>query len=401
MESKPKMLRRRFGRTGIDLPVLTCGGMRFQQSWNAGDVVSESNQSNLEATLDHALSLGMNHIETARGYGTSEKQVGSFLQHIPRHQYVLQTKVAPSEDPDQFERDVFDSLSRLRVSYVDLLSIHGINDDTTLAYALRDGGCLSRALELKQRGLVRYVGFSTHAPERVILSAIYDGRFDYVNLHYYWAFQQNLRALRAASARDMGILIISPNDKGGRLYEPPEKLLRLTAPLSPMVYNDWFCLAHPEISTLSIGASKPSDFDEHVHAVMSFTQSLSDVRQIIAPIEARLTAEYERVLGREWATTWQVGLPSYDAVPGQINVQEILRLYNLAKAFDMLAYGQMRYNLLENGGHWFPGKPAVGFDDAAITSALADSPHAERIPELLRDAHRLLVGAKQKRLQST
>ena len=104
-------------------------------------------------------------------------------------------------------------------------------------------------------------------------------------------------------------------------------------------------------------------------------------------------------MGRVWATTWQEGLPRYERVPGQINVREILRLYNLAKAYDLLAYGQMRYNLLENGGHWFPGKPAVGFVDAELTAALRDSPHAAKIPEILRDAHKMLVGPKQKRLQ--
>lgn len=401
METRSKLLTRRFGRTQIDLPVLTCGGMRFQHSWSAGDEVSEANQTKLEATVRRALSLGITHIETARGYGTSEKQLGVVLQHVPRHQYFLQTKVAPSDDPSQFERDVLDSMSRLRASYVDFLSLHGLNDETTMNYALRDGGCLERALELRQRGLVRYVGFSTHAVESVILTGICDGRFDYVNLHYYWAFQQNLRALRAAAARDMGILVISPNDKGGRLYEPPEKLVRMTSPLSPMVYNDLFCLAHPEITTLSIGAAKPSDFDEHVQAAAIADEQGKRLRSVVAPIEARLTAEYERILGKEWATTWQNGLPYYEAMPGKINVREILRLYNLAKAFDMLAYGQMRYNLLDNGGHWFPGKPAVDFEDNAVILALKDSPHAERIPEILKDAHRMLVGTKQKRLQAS
>jgi len=393
------MLTRQFGRTTIAMPVLTCGGMRFQQSWNHADAVSIESQASVEATIRRALELGITHIETARGYGTSEKQLGNVLPKIPRHQYILQTKVAPTEDPAEFERDFMDSLSRLKVSYVDLLGLHGLNNAYTMELALRDGGCLERALELKQRGLVRSVGFSTHAPEDVILRGIGDGRFDYVNLHFYWVFQQNLRAIRAAAARNMGILIISPNDKGGRLYEPPEKLTHLTAPLSPMVYNDLFCLAQPEISTLSIGVSRASDFDEHVKAIALFEQHATDPRRLIAPIEARLTAEYERVLGKAWANTWQEGLPPWEEVPGQINVREILRLYNLANAYDLLAYAKMRYNLLENGGHWFPGKSAAHVDDVEMAKALRSSPHAAKLPELLRSAHQMLAGTKQKRLQ--
>jgi predicted aldo/keto reductase-like oxidoreductase len=373
--------------------------MRFQQSWNAADDVGHESQNNTELTVRRSLALGINHFETARGYGTSEKQLGLVLHKIPRHEFILETKVAPTDDPAVFERDFLDSLSRLKVSYVDLLALHGLNDEVTLARALRDGGCLDRAIELRQRGFIRAIGFSSHAPEEIILKAICDGKFDYVNLHFYWSFQQNLRALRAAAARDMGVLIISPNDKGGRLYDPPAKLATLTAPFHPMVFNDLFCLAHPEITTLSIGVAKPSDFDEHLKAVAILEKHALDLRQLLGPIELRLTTEYERVLGRTWANTWQEGLPHYDRIPGHINVREILRLYNLAKAFDLLAYGQMRYNLLESGGHWFPGKPAVGFDDNELSTALSTSPHAAKIPEILRDAHKMFVGPKQRRLQ--
>ncbi|HEY5959726.1 MAG TPA: aldo/keto reductase [Polyangiaceae bacterium] len=394
------MLTRRFGRTGLSIPVLTAGAMRYQQSWNAADPVTPENQANLEATLLRALDLGINHIETARGYGTSEKQLGVILPRLPRHQLIVQTKIGPQRDPDQFERDFLDSLKRLNLTYVDLLGIHGLNDRDCMDLTLRDGGCLERALSLKQRGLVRFVGFSTHAPLEVILDGIKDGRFDYVNLHYYWAFQQNLAAVRAAAARDMGILVISPNDKGGKLYEPPERLRRLTEPYSPMVYNDLFCLAHPELSTLSIGVSRPSDFEEHVKAVELYRQHAADPRQLIAPVEAKLKQELERALGKEWAEGWSTGLPEWQDMPGEINIREILRLYNLAKGLDMVTYGRMRYNLLENSGHWFPGRSAALVDEAAILAKLTDkSPFAKRIPTILREAHELLVGPKLQRLQ--
>lgn len=394
------MLTRRFGRTGLSMPVLTAGGMRYQASWDPTAACSAENQANLEATVRRALELGINHIETARGYGTSEKQLGAILPGLPRHELIVQTKVAPTVDPDEFERAFFDSLGRLNLTYVDLLGIHGLNDRTQLDLAIRDGGCLERALALRQRGFVRYVGFSTHGPLDVILDGINDGRFDYVNLHYYWVMQHNLEALRAAAAKDMGILVISPNDKGGRLYEPPEKLRSLTEPFSPMIFNDLFCLAHGEISTLSIGATGPNDYAEHVKAVELFERHAADPRRLIAPIEAKLKTELERTFGAAWVNGWSVGLPEWQEAPGQINLREILRLYTLAKGLDLVAYGQMRYNLLDHGGHWFPGKSAADIDSAAIEGALAGkSRFAKQIPQLLREAHELLVGAKQRRLQ--
>ena len=44
-------------------------------------------------------------------------------------------------------------------------------------------------------------------------------------------------AVQAARRKDMGVFIISPNDKGGKLYDPPPRLVKLCAPLSPMSRN--------------------------------------------------------------------------------------------------------------------------------------------------------------------
>ncbi len=91
------MKYRRFGRTGLQMPVFSCGGMRYQFKWQ--DVppaeVPPDNQANLEATIERALELGINHIETARGYGSSEMQLGNILPRLPREKMIVQTKVAP------------------------------------------------------------------------------------------------------------------------------------------------------------------------------------------------------------------------------------------------------------------------------------------------------------------
>jgi len=69
---------RRFGRTELKMPVFSCGGMRYQYQWQdtTEDKIPLDNQRNLEATIEQSLELGINHIETARGYGTSEMQLG-------------------------------------------------------------------------------------------------------------------------------------------------------------------------------------------------------------------------------------------------------------------------------------------------------------------------------------
>jgi len=115
------------------MPVLTCGGMRFQHRWDEDPPrpIPAENQANLEQTIHRALELGIRHIETARGYGTSEAQLGPILQKIPRDHFILQTKVAPQSNPDEFEKIFQTSLSRLGLPWVDLFSLHGINDRET------------------------------------------------------------------------------------------------------------------------------------------------------------------------------------------------------------------------------------------------------------------------------
>src|ERR1035441_2849874 len=133
------MQYRRFGRTELKMPVISCGGMRYQYKWQ--DVppaeIPAASQANLEATIRRALELGINHIETARGYGTSEMQLGRLLPSLPREKIILQTKVAPQESAEEFLRTFDTSMNYLRMDHVDLLALHGINNRELLHFALR------------------------------------------------------------------------------------------------------------------------------------------------------------------------------------------------------------------------------------------------------------------------
>ena len=393
------MRYRRFGRTGLRMPVLTCGGMRYQHSWKDDpiDSIPADNQRNLEDTVRRALELGINHIETARGYGTSEIQLGRILPSLPRDEIIVQTKVFPCEDPKKFVETFELSMANLRLDHADLFSIHGINNEELLAHTVRPGGCLDAARRLQREGRVRFIGFSTHAPVGVILRAIETGAFDYVNLHWYFVNDFNWPAVEAASRRDMGVFIISPNDKGGKLYEAPEKMRRLCEPLSPMAFNMLYCLARPQVHTLSIGAARPSDFDAHAAAL----EHLDRAAGVTAPIAARLRAEMERALGADWCRGWWRGIPEYTETPGQINLLEILRLWTFAKGLDLVEFAKMRYNLMGNAEHWFPGTNAAEFDERAVLGAVADSPFRDRIPGILREAHEMLKGEQQQRLSQS
>ncbi|ERN42543.1 putative oxidoreductase of the aldo/keto reductase family [Rubidibacter lacunae KORDI 51-2] len=390
------MLYRRFGRTELRMPVFSCGGMRYQFKWQDVPLadVPAANQQNLEATIRRAVEVGINHVETARGYGSSELQLGLVLPQLDRDRLIVQTKVSPQVDPLEFERTLKRSLAFLKLDYIDLLGIHGINTPELLDHAVRPGGCLEVVREFQKQGKIRFVGFSTHGPTDVICDAIATDSFDYVNLHWYYVFQDNWRAIEAARRHDMGVFIISPSDKGGRLYSPPPKLVELCRPLSPMAFNDLFCLSHPQVHTLSLGAARPSDFDEHLKVLAL----LDRADELLPPIEERLEQVAIDTLGETWWKTWHEGLPTPEQTPGNINIPAILWMRNLAIAYDMNEFAEARYNLLGNGGHWFRGQRAERVGQLDLRPCLTNSPHADRIPALLADAHRRLGGKAVKRL---
>jgi hypothetical protein len=321
-------------------------------------------------------------------------QLGRILPTLNRDDLIVQTKVAPFEDSGKFRHIFNKSMDYLKLDHVDLFSLHGVNTAELLEWCLRPGGCLEEARKFQKEGRVRHIGFSTHAPLPVILDAINTGEFDYVNLHWYYINQLNWPAVEAANRQDMGVFIISPSDKGGHLYKPPSRLVELCDPLSPIVFNDLFCLGRPEVHTLSVGAARPSDFDEHVKTL----DAMDRADELLPKIERRLEAAAKERLGAEWLATWNQGLPEFGEAPADLNLPVLLWLRNLALGWDMVDYAKARYNLLGNGGHWFPGAKLDNLDELDLSECLADSPYRDRIPALLREIHETLAGEEVSRM---
>lgn len=388
------MQYRRFGKTDLMLPLLSLGTMRFDSTIAA------------QETISAAFAQGINHLETAPAYGASERYIGQTLAALgvnrgsARAQLVITSKLTPRLDltidqtagqttstvADAINQSINASLERLGISYLDCLAVHGINTREHLAWVKTY--MLKPLLGAQADGRVRHIGFSTHGDLEVILGAIATQSFSFVNLHYNYFFQRNEPAIAQAHQQDMGVFIISPADKAGLLYTPPERLKALCAPYEPLLLNYRWLLSDPRVTTLSIGPATAAELDWPLQ-IADRAQSLNEAER--AAIERLDLAQVEG-LGRDRCAGCHECLPC----PEAINIPEVLRLRNLALAYDMQAFGQYRYGMFENAGHWFPGRKANRCTDCG--DCLPRCPEQLNIPTLLRDTHQRLSGKQRRRL---
>jgi hypothetical protein len=381
---RPPMQYRRFGRTGKMLSVITLGGMRYVHGWESPrDQVPADTLAECVTMTQMALDAGINHIETAHGYGKSEYCYGLVLNRelrVPRERYHLMTKGCPTTR-DDVRRLIDEQLRGLQTDHIDLYAWHGINHRGILEATLK-GGAIEELHRLKAEGVIGDVGFSTHGPLDVVMDALATGLFNFVNLHYYYFYQRLAGAVAYAAAKDIGVFIISPNDKGGQLYNPSPLVRELCAPLTPIQWNARWCLRSPAVQTLTFGLTRP----EHVREALG-------VMPVSMPLTANELATQVALDGRisqDPAGAWE----GWECIgdPSGINIPEVLRFRRLWKCFDMRSFAEFRYNMLESKGHWFPGCFAT--DEAISQVDTSRVPPGIDLKALLRETHAALYKTK-------
>lgn len=373
------MQYRRFGKTEKQISCITLGGMRFKHGWTEprNEIPSDTLNQCMQA-VKLAFDSGINHIETAWGYKKSETAYGKVLNaelNIPRNSYYLMTK-GYSFTASDMRKIVENQLKDLQTDHFDFYGWHGMNNAELSRMACKKGGSVEELLKMKEEGIIGHVGFSTHAPLQTIIDTIETGLFDFVNLHYYYFFQRNKPAIDAAAKRDMGVFIISPNDKGGQLFKAPQKVKDAVKPITPIQWNARFCLQNPNIHTLTFGITEASHFEEMKGIFQTneiWTQQEEKSKQLL---DSYLNDDpYSHFKGYEMEND-----------PSGLNIPELLRLRTLWKCYDMLEFGKYRYKTMGENDHWLPG----GFAEKSKIQNIDFSKVPENIPlkKMLTEMHK-------------
>jgi predicted aldo/keto reductase-like oxidoreductase len=246
---EPVVIRRKLGRTGIELPIVSFGVMR----------------SDNPALIKSAFQKGYVHFDTAHGYqeGRNETMLGEVFKEVPRESFVLASKVAPDDvnretgelGPGATKENIlakFDlSLKRLQMKYVDILYFHGVtNPKTAMAPQM-----LEAFSELKKQGKVRFVGMSTHRNEPEIIQAAIDSNFYDVVLTTINFAQGHADKIREkiALAAEKGIGIVAMKTMAGGFSDKDRKQpINCVAALKWVMQDKNICTAIPGIVTFDM-----------------------------------------------------------------------------------------------------------------------------------------------------
>jgi len=205
---KSALPRRKLGKTGVEVPVLSLGGMF--------DTI------NNQMVLRQALDWGVNFWDTAELYGNglSEEGYGRFLTKNPdaRKQLFIATKLHHYE-PEALTAALDKGLKRLCTDYVDLFYMHCINDFSDIAAPKQYREWASGA---KKAGKIKLFGFSAHSNmENCLLSAAKEDWIDAIMFTYNFRVMNTGKMKEAiAACAERGIGLVAIKTQGGQQEKP-------------------------------------------------------------------------------------------------------------------------------------------------------------------------------------
>jgi len=196
----------RLGKTGLNVSPVSFGGIPIQRG-TAEDT---------KAVVDKMEELGINYIDTARGYTVSEEYLGAALRGR-RERFILATK-SMVRDYAGMKKEVETSLEKLETEYIDLYQIHNIKT-ADFEKVFGDDGAYKALVEARQEGKIGHIGITAHSIDdlkRIISEHAH--QIETIMFPYNLVEVQGEEALKEAKAKDIGTIAMKPL-AGGNLED--------------------------------------------------------------------------------------------------------------------------------------------------------------------------------------
>ncbi len=256
------MLYRKYGGTGLDVSVISAGGMRFDKP--------EEIDRNAEVLL-HAYRKGVNYFDTAPGYcnDKSEDIVGAAVRQMKPGTFYVSTKSSAS-DPKVLREHLERSLKRLGVQRIDFFHIWCVlSMDGWRARA----AAVKAAQKARDEGLIRHLVISSHLPGGELAQVLEEGHFAGVTLGYSAInFPYRIQAVEAAKRLNLGVVAMNPLG-GGLIPQCAQRFDFLRGPGDADVVQAAlrFALSTPGLTSALVGFTTKEHVDQAVAAVENFT----------------------------------------------------------------------------------------------------------------------------------
>lgn len=186
------------GKTGMEVSVIGLGGIPIQR-------VSQEEATKI---IIEARNRGINFIDTAQAYTTSEQYIGNALKEAGRENFYIATK-AMCYDYESMKEAVEKSLKTMGLNYIDLFQVHNISKQEQLDLTLSENGALKALVEAKEKGLIKHIGITGHIRE-ILMQAIEHDEFETIQFPFNPVESQGKELFAKALERGIGTIAMKP-----------------------------------------------------------------------------------------------------------------------------------------------------------------------------------------------
>lgn len=285
--------------------------------------------------LIQAIEQGVNYIDTAYSYHekTSEAFVGEVLKaHNIRGRVNLATKLPCwlVKEPEDFQKILDEQLKNLQTEYIDFYLLHSL--DLKTYRKMKDLGVLEFLDEIKEKGIVKNIGFSFHDEYVAFVEIIesYNWDFCQIQLNYMDTdYQAGLKGYKLAEEKHIPVVIMEPL-KGGRLSNPPKEVLELKNQVtkdSPSQLALKYPLSLKNVMTVLSGMNTKEQAAENIETASAVEPGkLTDEER---EFYQKAKAEYKK-RERIGCTGCEYCMPC----TVEINIHKVFSLWNKAYLYD-------------------------------------------------------------------